>query len=180
MQGDDPREGDPAAELERLAEDWIALWQSEIAGLAADREMAEGWAAMGAAWAALGAAWLRAAAAPPFGRAPPGFPPGAPPGYPPGAPPGFAYAMQSPWWPPADDRPAAPPRAPAAAAAPDPGGEPGDGGDRQRGDATLARRVAELEQRLAGLERGGAPDLPGGAGGSAPDRRRPRRRKPAG
>ncbi|WP_439598485.1 hypothetical protein, partial [Falsiroseomonas sp.] len=85
MQGEGPGDGkrdgnpdgasqqgqDPAAELEGLAEDWIALWQSEIAGMAADREAAEGWAAMTAAWAALGAAWLRAAAAPPFGRAPP-------------------------------------------------------------------------------------------------------------
>ena len=45
-------------DLDRLAEDWIALWQSEIAGLAADPELAEQWAA----WAALGAAWMRAAA----------------------------------------------------------------------------------------------------------------------
>lgn len=28
-------------EVERLAEDWITLWQSEIAALAADREAAE-------------------------------------------------------------------------------------------------------------------------------------------
>ncbi|MFN6956295.1 MAG: hypothetical protein ACK4PG_16020 [Acetobacteraceae bacterium] len=46
-------------DLDSLAEDWIALWQSEIAGLAADPELAEQWAA----WAALGAAWMRAAAA---------------------------------------------------------------------------------------------------------------------
>jgi hypothetical protein len=43
MQTDGP--GDTPEELERLAEDWIALWQSEISALAADREMAEGWAA---------------------------------------------------------------------------------------------------------------------------------------
>ncbi|MFC7608479.1 hypothetical protein [Teichococcus aestuarii] len=44
-----------------MAEDWITLWQSEISALAADRELAEGWAA----WAAFGAAWMRAAATPP-------------------------------------------------------------------------------------------------------------------
>ena len=56
-------------DLDRLAEDWIALWQSEIAGLAADPELAEQWAA----WAALGAAWMRAATAmaPPMSAAPP-------------------------------------------------------------------------------------------------------------
>jgi hypothetical protein len=64
---------DPA-ELEQLAEDWITLWQSEIAAFAADREAAEAWAAATAAWAALGAAWLRAAAAPPFGRPAPSWP----------------------------------------------------------------------------------------------------------
>jgi hypothetical protein len=45
-------------DLDRLAEDWIALWQSEVAGLAADPELAERWAA----FASLGAAWFRAAA----------------------------------------------------------------------------------------------------------------------
>ena len=37
------------AELEKLAEDWITLWQSEIAGLASDREAAEAWAAAASA-----------------------------------------------------------------------------------------------------------------------------------
>ncbi|WP_237217610.1 hypothetical protein, partial [Falsiroseomonas oryziterrae] len=64
MTGDKPGPGD---ELDRLAEDWITLWQTEIAALAADREAAEAWAAAASAWAALGAAWMRAAAAPPFG-----------------------------------------------------------------------------------------------------------------
>jgi hypothetical protein len=45
-------------DIEKLAEDWIALWQSEVAGLAADPELVEKWAA----FASLGAAWLRAAA----------------------------------------------------------------------------------------------------------------------
>ncbi|WP_160000728.1 hypothetical protein, partial [Roseomonas sp. 18066] len=57
--------------LERLAEDWITLWQSEITALAADRELAEAWSS----WAALGAAWMRAAATPPPRAFVPGFPP---------------------------------------------------------------------------------------------------------
>jgi hypothetical protein len=166
MPGDGRKPGAPepdvAAELESLAEDWITLWQSEIAGLAADREAAEGWAAMSAAWAGLGAAWLRAATAPPFGR-------GAP----------NPYAANPFATGPAHDGPAAPSRPAPAAASPDPGGEPGDGGAGGHGDAALRRRVDELERRLAALEPG-TPDLPGGAGGDAPDRRRPRRRKPAG
>ena len=46
------------ADLEKLAEDWISLWQSEIAGLASDREAAESWSAAAA----------RIQAAPPFGH----------------------------------------------------------------------------------------------------------------
>ncbi|MFN9091931.1 MAG: hypothetical protein ACK5V0_10635 [Alphaproteobacteria bacterium] len=57
-------------DIEKLAEDWIALWQSEVAGLAADPELAERWAA----FASLGAAWFRAAAH--FSKP---FAPGAPP-----------------------------------------------------------------------------------------------------
>jgi hypothetical protein len=52
-------------DIEKLAEDWIALWQSEVAGLAADPELAEKWAA----FASLGAAWFRAAAQ--FSKPPP-------------------------------------------------------------------------------------------------------------
>jgi len=49
---------------DRLAEDWVALWQSELTAMAADRELRESWAALVALWAgtatsALGA--LRAA-----------------------------------------------------------------------------------------------------------------------
>jgi hypothetical protein len=155
---------DGEAALERLAEDWITLWQSEIAGLAADREAAEGMAGLAAAWAALGAAWLRAASAPPFGRAPPCGPD-----------PLAAFRGAAPAWPWAARDGAAPPAGPAAAAAAsDAGRQPGDGGDRQRGadaDAGLRDRLAGLERRLA--------DLEGGAGGNPPDRRRPRRRKPS-
>jgi hypothetical protein len=150
MDGDRPKPDE--AEIERLAEDWITLWQSEIAALAADREAAEGWAAAASAWAALGAAWMRAAAAPPFGRPPPAWPfPGPFPG-------AFAH-----------DGAAAPPRPPAAAAAPAHGGEPGMAG-AGRDDDALRTRLAELERRLS--------DLEGGPGGAGKDPRPPRRRKP--
>ncbi len=36
---------------ETLAEDWVALWQSELTAMAADRELRESWAAMVALWA---------------------------------------------------------------------------------------------------------------------------------
>jgi len=36
---------------ERLAEDWIALWRSELTAMAADRELRESWAALVALWA---------------------------------------------------------------------------------------------------------------------------------
>jgi len=49
----------PPADLDKLAEDWITLWQSELAAMAADPELAEAWAAS----VALGAAWWRAQAA---------------------------------------------------------------------------------------------------------------------
>ena len=125
-------------DLDSLAEDWITLWQSEIAGLAADPELAEQWAA----WAALGAAWMRAATA-----MAPRFRGG-----------------------PAHDGPAAPPR-PAPAAAPSgPGGPAGAGRDDEPARDAMARRLAELERRLA--------DLEGGAGGTGADPGRPRRRGP--
>lgn len=36
---------------DRLAKDLVALWQSELTAMAADRELREGWAAMVALWA---------------------------------------------------------------------------------------------------------------------------------
>jgi hypothetical protein len=126
MSGDRPTPDE--AEIEKLAEDWITLWQSEIAALAADREAAEAWAATTSAWAAMGAAWLRAVVAPPFGRPSP-----------------FAWhdgAVPTP-----HDR-AVPPARPAPAAA-----SPADGRE-PRVDGALRKRLAELERRLADLEGG--------------------------
>jgi hypothetical protein len=64
---------------EKLAEDWVALWQSELTALSADRELRESWAAMVALWAstatmALGAMRPRDDAAP--GTTAPPQPPG--------------------------------------------------------------------------------------------------------
>ncbi len=42
-----------------LAEDWVALWQSEMAAMAADRELRESWTSLLALWASAAAAALR-------------------------------------------------------------------------------------------------------------------------
>jgi len=54
--GDPPKLG--GASLHELARDWITLWQSELSGLAADREAAETWQAMVALWAGAAGAML--------------------------------------------------------------------------------------------------------------------------
>ena len=51
---------DDAADLQTLAQDWIAVWQSEIAAAAADREVHEAWQSMAALWAGAAGAMLRA------------------------------------------------------------------------------------------------------------------------
>ena len=94
---------DPA----QLARDWITIWQSEAAALAADREMQEGLQRLADLWARVAAAGL-AAFDGPAGRPGPAAPAGA---------------------------------APAAAAS--------DAGELAR----LRERIAELESRLAALER---------------------------
>lgn len=38
-------------DIAALARDWVAMWQSELTAMAADREWQEGWAAMLALWA---------------------------------------------------------------------------------------------------------------------------------
>ncbi|MCQ4161039.1 hypothetical protein NON00_14025 [Roseomonas sp. GC11] len=170
--------------LDRLAEDWITLWQSEISAWAADRELAEAWSN----WAALGAAWLRATSTPPprafqdrAFQARPFTPPGwagfaegqsafDPTAFDPtafGAPPA-ATSPPSPAGTPHE--PAPTPRPAPAPPPPESGADARDGGSAEPGSpdrAALLARLAELERRLA--------DLEGGPGGDAPDRPRPRR-----
>jgi hypothetical protein len=42
----------------KLAEDWVALWQSELTAMAADRELRESYAAMVSLWGATATAAL--------------------------------------------------------------------------------------------------------------------------
>ncbi len=106
-----------------LAQDLVAMWQSELTAMAADRELRESWAALVALWSHMATAALA---------------------YLPRDPAGGTGSAQ-------------PPRPPAPAAAPHAGLDEVE---------QLKSRVAELEQRLAGIVAG-----PAGA-------RRPRR--PAG
>jgi len=121
----------PPIDLHRLAQDWITLWQSELTAAAADRELQETWQTMAALWASAAATMLRALprAAPGPGEGGGGRWPG------PGGAAGGGSAGA-----------AVPPRTTPAAAAPDP---------RDAEIDRLARRIADLERRLAGLERGG-------------------------
>ena len=51
--------GHQAPDLQALARDWITLWQSELAALAADREAQEMWRNWLAVWAGMAAAVMR-------------------------------------------------------------------------------------------------------------------------
>jgi len=53
-------------DLADLAEDWIALWQSELSALATDRETQENWHTLLALWGSAASIWLRTMS---FGRA---------------------------------------------------------------------------------------------------------------
>ena len=138
---------DDPGELEALARDWITLWQSEIAALAADPETAETTARLAALWAGAASAMLR----PMPGAAP--SPPGA--AHDPGSSPGTA---------------AAPGTAPAAAA-------PDAGLDALLGVlGRLDERIGAIERRLAALESSRlrhAHGAPHGRPGGKPGRRRP-------
>ncbi|MCB4823999.1 hypothetical protein [Roseicella aerolata] len=72
-------------DLDGLAEAWIALWQTELAALAAEPEVAAAWRqALG-----LGAAWLHAAQPAPAAAAPGDAPASTPGAKAAGAPPGL-------------------------------------------------------------------------------------------
>ena len=51
----------PPPDLAALARDWVTLWQSELAAIAADREAQESWQAIVALWAGAAGAMLTAA-----------------------------------------------------------------------------------------------------------------------
>ncbi|WP_249732001.1 hypothetical protein [Roseococcus sp. SDR] len=72
-------------DLDRLAADWIALWESELAGLGQDAELAEAWSAsvalMAAFWRAQ-SAQMAAAAKWQAPHDPPARPPGPAPAQP--------------------------------------------------------------------------------------------------
>jgi hypothetical protein len=157
----DEPDGPPAPEDEfrSLAEDWIAIWQSEITAYLTDPETQQAWSAMMAIWAGAAQAMMRGmAAAPGFGQ---GFGPKRP------KPPGRADERRRPGS--ATQHAAAKhaganaaPRPAPAAAAP----VPGDDEIRR-----LEQRVAELERSLAERDRAEQDRRRGAAG----ENRRPRR-----
>lgn len=110
---------DEQARLAGLARDWIALWQSELAAMAQDRELREAWSGLLALWAGSATAAINAAG---------------------------ALARHDP--PARHPRPDGTTRPPAHPVPPDAGR---DAIER------LNRRIAELEARLAALERDGGP-----------------------
>jgi len=66
---------------DKLAEDWVSLWQSELTAMAADRELRESFMAMVTLWGATATSTLAALRTPhesPFRKAPPPQPPGPP------------------------------------------------------------------------------------------------------
>jgi hypothetical protein len=48
------------ADMQRLARDWITLWQSELTAAAADRELQETWQTLAGLWAGVAGAVLAA------------------------------------------------------------------------------------------------------------------------
>jgi hypothetical protein len=127
---------------QKLAQDWITLWQSELSAMAADPEMRDSWQTLMAVWAGTMSAMLR------------GLP--RPPSY--GERHGDPYAEQR--GDPATDRYDRTGGQPGTADAPR--ATPADATSDAR-DAEierLARHVATLERRLADLEHGGDPPVP--------------------
>jgi hypothetical protein len=140
-------ESGQSPDLAALARDWVTLWQSELAAIAADREAQESWQAILALWA--GAAGALLAAAPRAHQA--------------AAPATTAAPHESTT---GRTSAVAPSGAAAVAAAPDP---------RDAEIDRLARQVAELESRLVDLEHGvrrGSGSHRRGATGSGPRHQR--------
>ena len=109
--------------LHQLARDWIALWHSELAALAVDREAQETWHTLLALWAAAADTMLAAL--------PRGLPDGG--------------------WPAGPGRPAPAPRSAPAPAAPDP--RDAELARLAAHIAELERRIAELERERDGKRR---------------------------
>ncbi|MGH7072511.1 MAG: hypothetical protein ACREFO_21225 [Acetobacteraceae bacterium] len=145
-----------ASEIEALARDWIAIWQSELGSYAGDREVTEAWLRLLGLWAGAATSVLSACPRAPIADPPPGTPPST---APPSAEPSPTALHE---W--TDRRPGADEKARTSAAA-------------LASDAGLAalerldQRLAGLEQRLAALERAVLAE-----GGEAGRRPRPARR----
>jgi hypothetical protein len=135
---DDEPEGmpEPEDDFRSLAEDWIAIWQSEITAYLTDPETQQAWGAMIAIWAGAAQAMVRS------------MPPAA----------GFGSGFGSAQGPHATKRPRAPAggdeRRRTAAAAVQPGADAAPGA-APAAAAPVARddEVRRLEQRVAELER---------------------------
>jgi hypothetical protein len=153
--GGGEREAPFGPDLSSLARDWIELWQSELAALAAEPETAETWARLAAFWAGLAAAGLGAI---PRGVADERFRPG-----------GDAGAGREFWFG-ATTRGAGAAPSPRPAAG-DPASDPGVA-PSQRLLERILDRLDAIERRLAELEERHG----GGAGGA---RRRGDRRRGA-
>jgi hypothetical protein len=123
-----PDQSKEEPDMARFLQDWTALWRDELQAQANDPEGIAGTMEL---WRAAMTAWTGALGVPPFGVTPAGMPPTGMPPF--GMPPMSASSPRehgSPW-------------APAVAVASDP---------RDAEIERLARRVDELETRLAKLE----------------------------
>ena len=138
----------PEDDFRSLAEDWIAIWQSEITAYLTDPETQQAWDAMVAIWAGAAQAMMRSM------QPPPGFGPGFGQGFGPG----FGPAGPRPAKRPKAEAGADERRRPSAAPKPPPPDEPG--ADAAPGSAPLAAapvarddEIRRLEHRVAELER---------------------------
>ncbi len=148
--GPEPRIG-PAAETDfhALAEDWIAIWQSEITAYLTDPETQQVWASIMAVWGEAAQAMIRAMpAAPGFT---PGFGAAFGQGFAPGARPAPSRAKSSA----PHDRRQKPKPSESAGTDAAPRAAPSAAAPVARDDevSRLAQRVAELERHLATWER---------------------------